>query len=30
MNLMFTAKGITAKQFGDSKDGRLAEYVSIV
>lgn len=30
MNLMLTAKGITAKQFGDSKDGRLAEYVSIV
>ena len=27
---MLTAKGITAKQFGDSKDGRLAEYVSIV
>lgn len=30
MKLMLTAKGITAKQFGDSKGGRLAEYVSIV
>lgn len=30
MKLMLTAKGITAKQYGDSKGGRLAEYVSIV